>query len=155
MGRGKVVLLFLVVATAAIGISYSAILSSQPASPSTNNANCSAIDAVGNFTSYPEMGSESGGPYNITVNIQNVASQSVAITQYTDNNGLTQSVSWNVPAYTTESFQTTVQKAESSLTLETSCNTSIVANLYQSTRNNGNSQHYDVTLYVSLGGTAH
>lgn len=148
-------MLFLVVATAVLGISYSAILSSQQASPSTNNANCGAIDAVGNFTSYPEMGSASNGPYNITVNIQNIASQSVAIKQFTDNNGLTQSVAWNVPAYTTESFQTTLQKAESSLTLETSCNTSIIANLYQSTQNISNAQHYDVTLYVSLGGTAH
>lgn len=144
---------FLIVATVVIGIGYSAILTSQPATPSTTSANCGAIDAVGNFTSNPGMSSTSTGPYNVTINVQNIASQSVTITQYADSNGLVLPVAWTVPAYTTESFQTTLQRAESSLTLETSCNTSIIANLYQSTRNNA--QHYEVTLYVSLGGTAH
>lgn len=146
-------LFFLIIATVVIGIGYGAILNSQPATPSTTNANCDAIDAVGNFTSNPEMSSTSTGPYNVTINIQNIASQSVTVTQYTDSNGLVLPVAWTVPAYTTASFQTTLQKAENSLTLETSCNTSIIANLYQSTRNNA--QHYEVTLYVSVGGTAH
>lgn len=146
-------MLFLIVATAAIGISYGAILNSQQATPSTTNANCNAIDAVGNFTSNPRMSTTSAGPYNVTINVQNIASQSVTIAQYTDDNGLVIPVAWTVPAYTTESFQTTLQKAENSLTLETSCNTSIIANLYQST-NKDNAQHYDVTLYVSLGGAA-
>lgn len=151
--KGKVVIL-VVIAIAAVGIAYgSMVLNSQPGQSPTPNINCKPEDLVGNFTSSPEMSDTSPGPYNVTFYVQNRAPQSATITQYTDNNGLTQTVNWIVPAYTTESFQTTIYKIDNSLALETSCNMLITANYYLGS-SSPQTKHYEVNLFVSVGGTA-
>lgn len=152
--NGKAVLL-VVAAIAVVGIAYgSMVLNSQPAQPSTSTNNCKPEDVAGNFTSTPEMSNASNGPYNVTFYVWNLASQSTTITEYTDNNGLTHPVNWIVPASTTESFQTTIYKPENSLMLETSCSTVLTTNYYYSSTSSPQTKHYEVNLFVSLGGTA-
>lgn len=136
------------------GIAYGSMaLSNQPAQPLPTNTSCKSENLVGNFTSSPEMSNTNTGLYNVTVYVQNLASQAATVTQYTDNNGLTQPVNWVVPASTTESFQTTLLKPENSLALETSCNTLFAANYYSSP-SSIQTKHYEVNLFVSLGGAA-
>ncbi len=153
--NGKIVVLLLIVITAAVvGIAYSSlVLNSQPAQPSTSNTNCKPEDLAGNFTSSPEMSDTSTGPFNVTFYVQNLASQSATITENTDNNGLTQPVNWIIPASTTESFNTTIYKTENSLVLETSCSAFFTANYYPSS-SSPQTHHYEVNLFVSLGGAA-
>ena len=142
------------IAIVVVGIAYgSTELNSQQPKPSTLNINCKPEALAGNFTSTPEMSDTSTAPYNVTFYIQNLASQSTTITEYTDNNGLTQTVKWTVPASTTESFQTTIYKINNSLALETSCNTLITANYYSGSSST-QTKHYEVNLFVSVGGTA-
>lgn len=100
------------------------------------------------------MNDTSNGPYNVTFYILNLASRSATITEYTDNNGLTQRVNWIVPASTTESFHTTIYNTEHSLVLETSCGTLFTANLYHSSSSSFHTNHYEVKLFVSLGNAA-
>jgi len=150
----KVVFLLIVFSIAVVGIAYdSMVLNSQPAQPSTPNTNCKSEDLAGNFTSSPEMNDTGTSPYNVTFYVHNLASQSAIITEYTDNNGLTQRVNWIVPASTTESFQTTIYKPENSLVLETSCSTLFPANYYPSP-SSPQTKHYEVNLFVSFGGVA-
>jgi len=148
----KIVVL-VVTAMAMVGIAYSSMLNGQPAQPSTPNNNCKLEALAGNFTSSPEMSETSTGPYNVTFYIKNLASQSATITEYTDNNGLTQPVNWIVPASATESFQTMIYKPENSLVLETSCSTLFPANYYPSP-SSPQTKHYEVNLFVSFGGAA-
>ncbi len=150
----KVVLLLIVFAMAVVGVAYSSmVLNSRPGQSPTPNTNCKSEDLAGNFTSRPEMSDTSTGPYNVTFYVQNLASQSATITEYTDNNGLTEPVNWIVPASTTESFHTTIYKPENSLLLETSCSTLLTANYYPSPSST-QTHHYEVNLFVSLGGAA-
>ena len=150
----KIVVFLVIIAIVIAGIAFgSMVLNSQPAQPLPSNTSCKSEDLTGNFTSSPEISSTSNGPYNVTFYVQNLASQAATITQYTDNNGLTQSVNWIVPASTTETFQTTLSKPESSLALETSCNTLFAANYYSSPSSSP-TKHYEVNLFVSLGGAA-
>ena len=150
----KIVVFLAIIAIVIAGIAYgSMMLNSQPAQPLPSNTSCKAEDLAGNFTSSPEISSTSNGPYNVTFYVQNLASQAATITQYTDNNGLTQSVNWLVPASATETFQTTLSKPENSLALETSCNTLFAANYYSSP-SSPQTKHYEVNLFVSLGGAA-
>lgn len=150
----KVVLLLIVFAIAVVGISYgNMMLNSQPAQPSISTNNCKSEDLAGNFTSSPEMSDTTTGPFNVTFYVQSLATQSATITEYTDNNGLTQSVNWLIPASTTESFQTTISKPENSLALETACSTFFTAN-YFATPSSLQTKHYEVELYVSVGGNA-
>jgi len=150
----KVVLILIVIATAVVGVAYSSmVLNSQPAQPSTSTNDCKSEDLAGNFTSSPEMSDTSTGPYNVTFYVQNLASRSATITEYTDNNGLTRPVNWIVPASTTESFHTTIYKLENSLVLGTSCSTLFTANYYLSP-SSPQTHHYEVNLFVSLGGAA-
>ncbi|HVH15050.1 MAG TPA: hypothetical protein VNA15_04950 [Candidatus Angelobacter sp.] len=148
------IVVVVVIAIAAVGIAYSSMLNSQPAQPTTSTNNCRTEDVAGNFTSSPQMSDASNGPYNVTLYVWNLASQSATITQYTDNNGLTQPVNWIVPASTTKSFQTTIYKPENSLVLETSCSTLFTTNYYHSNTSSPQTKHYKVNLFVSLGGTA-
>jgi hypothetical protein len=149
LGR-KIVVILLVVIAIVVGIAYSATLNNQTAQPSTSPTSCKLEDVVGNFTSTPQMNDTSSGPYQVTFYIQNLASQSTTITAYIDQNGFTQSVNWPVPASTTASFQTMISRAEDSLVLETSCGSSFTALAYYPTY----IHHYEVTLYVSVGGAA-
>ena len=96
------------------------------------------------------MNDTSSGPYQVKFYIQNLASQSTTITQFTDQNGLTQTVNWPVPASATATFQETIYKPENSLMLDTACGSSFTALAYYPTY----IHHYAVTLYVSVGGTA-
>jgi len=148
----KIVVL-VVTAIAIVGIAYSGMLNSPPAQPSTPNNNCKLEALAGNFTSSPEMSDTSNGPYNVTFYVKNLASQSATITEYADNNGLTQPVNWIVPAFTTESFQTTINKIDSSLVLGTACNRLFPANYYPSP-SSPQTKHFEVNLFVSLGGDA-
>ena len=142
------------IAIAVVGIAYGTVaLNNQPAQPLPSNTNCMSEDLAGNFTSSPEMSGTITGPYNVTFYVQNLASRSTTITEYTDNNGLAQPVSWIVPASTTESFQATISKPENSLALETSCSTLFTANYYASP-SSLQTKHYEVNLFVSVGGTA-
>ena len=150
----KFVVFLVIIAIVIAGIAFgSMVLNRQPAQPLPSNTSCKSEDLAGNFTSAPEVNNTSNGPYNVTFYVQNLGSQAATITQYTDNNGLTQSVNWIVPASTTETFQTTLSKPENSLALETSCNTLFAANYY-STPSSAQTKHYEVNLFVSLGGTA-
>ncbi len=139
----------------AVGIAYSAVQSGQTAQPSTSTTNCKPESLVGNFTSSPEMNDTSAGSYNVTFYIENLASQSTTITEVTDNSGLTQPVNWTVPASTTASFNATINKPENSLVLQTSCETLLTVQVYYPTPTISDQvKHWEVTLYVSLGGTA-
>ena len=150
----KIVVFLAIIAIVIAGIAYGSMaLNNQPAQPLPSNTGCKSEDLTGNFTSSPEISSTSNGPYNVTFYVQNLASQAATITQYTDNNGLTQSVNWMVPASTTETFQTTLSKPENSLALETACNTLFAANYYSSP-SPAQTKHYEVNLFVSLGGAA-
>lgn len=142
------------IAIAVVGIAYGSVaMNSQPAQPPSSNTNCRSEDLAGNFTSSPEMSDTSNGLYNVTFYVQNLASQSTTIREYTDNNGLTQPVNWIVPSSTTESFQTTISKPETSLTLKTACTGFFTANYYP-TSSPAHTHHYEVNLFVSLGGAA-
>lgn len=150
----KIVVFLVIIAIVIAGIAYGSMaLNSQPAQPLPSNTSCKSEDLTGNFTSSPNMSGTTPGQYNVTFYVQNFASQAATITQYTDNNGLTQSVNWIVPASSTESFQTTLSKPENSLALETSCNTLFAANYYSSP-SSVQTKHYEVNLFVSLGGAA-
>ena len=150
----KIVVFLVIIAIVIEGIAYgSMVLNSQPAQPLPSNTSCKSENLAGNFTSSPDMSGTSTGQYNVTFYVHNLASQAATITQYTDNNGLTQSVNWIVPASTTETFQTTLSKPENSLALETSCNTLFAANYYSSP-SPAQTKHYEVNLFVSLGGAA-
>lgn len=143
-----------IIAIAIAGVAYgSMVLNSQTAQPPTSNTTCKSEDLTGNFTSSPEMSQTATGPYNVTFYVQNLASQSATITEYSDNSGLTQPVNWIVPASMTESFQTTIPKPENSLVLETSCSTAFTATYYPSPSSHP-TKHYEVNLFVSLGGAA-
>ena len=151
MSRKTVVIILVVIALVAVVITYSA-MNGQTAQPSTNTTNCKPENLSGNFTSNSPMNLGTGS-YNGTFYLQNIGSQPVVIANYTDQNGLTESVNWLVPASATTSFSTTLSRAESSLVVETSCGTSfIVAVYYPSSPDQ--SKHYEVTLFVSMGNTA-
>lgn len=135
----------------AVGITYSA-MNGQTAQPSTNTTNCKPENLAGNFTSSSPMNSGTG-PYNGTFYLQNTGSQTVAIANYTDQNGLTQSVDWLVPGSSTGTFSATLPGAESSLIVETSCGTSFAVTVYYPTSPD-QSKHYEVSLFVSMGNTA-
>ena len=156
MNRERIVILVIVIAVATVGISYGVqMLNSQTPQPSTPSANCASEEVAGNFTSSPQMNETSTGPYNVTFYIRNLAPQPATIIEYTDANGLTQSVNWVVPASMTENFYTTIYKTENSLALETSCDTFFTAYVYYlSTSNSVHTNHYAVTLSVSLGNVA-
>jgi hypothetical protein len=138
------------ISIAAVGITYSTMLNGQTAQPSASTTNCKSENVAGNFTSSPQMNDTSSGPYQVTFYIQNLASQSTTITQFTDQNGLTKMVNWPVPGSATATFQATIYKSENSLMLKTSCGSSFTALAYYPTY----IHHYEVTLYVSVGGTA-
>lgn len=150
----KIVVLLVIIVIVIAGIAYgSMVMNGQPAKPLPSNTSCKSEDLIANFTSIPEITNNSNGPYNVTFYVQNLASQAVTITQYTDNNGLTQSVDWIVPASMTETFQTILARPENSLALETSCNTLFAANYYPGS-SSSQTKHYEVNLFVSVGGTA-
>ena len=151
MGRKTVLIILVVIAMVTVGITYSA-MNGQTAQPSTNTTNCRPENLTGNFTSSSPMNSGTGA-YNGTFYLQNAGSQSVTIANYTDQNGLTQSVSWLVPASATGSFGATLSRAESSLLVETSCGTSFTVAVYYPSSSD-QSKHYEVTLFVSVGNTA-
>ena len=151
MSRKTVVIILVVIALVAVGITYSA-MNGQTAQPSTNTTNCKPENLAGNFTSNSPMNSGTGS-YNGTFYLQNTGSQPVAIANYTDQNGLTQSVNWLVPASSTRTFSATLSGAESSLVVETSCGTSFTVAVYYPT-NAYQSKHYEVSLFVSMGNTA-
>ena len=135
----------------AVGVAYSA-MSGQTAQPSPNTTNCKPENVVGNFTSSSPMSSGTG-PYNGTFYLQNTGSYSVTIANYTDQNGQTQSVNWSIPGSSTGIFNATLSKASSSLLVETSCGTSFIVPVYYPSVPD-QSKHYEVMLYVSLGGAA-
>jgi len=151
LGR-KIIVILLVVIVTVVGIVYAATLNSQtaPSSPSPSTNNCRLENVAGNFTSSPQMNNTSSGPYQVTFYIQNLGSESTTVTGYADQNGFSQSVDWTVPASTTLSFQTTINQAESSLSLETACGSSFTALAFYPVY----VHHYEVTLYVSVGGAA-
>ena len=154
MGR-KVLIIILLVLAVAVGIAYTMAQSSQTAQPSTNTANCKPENLAGNFTSSPEMNSTSSGPYSLTFYIQNLASQSTTITQYADMNGLTQSVNWTIAPYASVNFNATINTPENSLVLKTSCGTLLTVQVYYpNPPSSDQAKHYEVKLYVSLGGAA-
>jgi hypothetical protein len=142
-------IILVVIVMVAVGIAYSA-MNGQTAQPSIITTNCKQEYLAGNFTSSSPMNSGTG-PYNGTFYLQNSGSRSVTIANYTDQNGLTQSVNWVVPASTTGSFNATLSTAENSLVVESSCGTSFNVTVYYPSPQ---VKHYEVTLYVSLGGTA-
>jgi hypothetical protein len=144
-------MILVVIVMVAVGIAYSA-MNGLTAQPSPNTTSCKTENLAGNFTSSSPMNSGTG-PYNGTVYLQNAGSQSVAIANYTDQNGLTQSVNWLVPSSSTESFSATLSRAESSLVVETSCGNSFTFLVYYPSSPD-QSKHYEVALFVSLGNTA-
>jgi len=151
LGRKTVVIILVVIAIVAVGVAYSA-MTGQTAQPSPNTTNCKPENVVGNFTSSSPMNSGTG-TYNGTFYLQNSGSQSVTIANYTEQNGPTQSVNWSVPGSSTVSFSGTLSRAENSLLVDTSCGTSFIIAVYYPSSTD-QPKHYEVTLFVSLGGTA-